>query len=150
MNFSSRTQMSSDEGSTLSIKSFYRYNHDSVIRESPINKIHLRKQQIKRETKHMLNHEVARELKGYLSNTYKLMDMCQQYRMLKQKQKAYSPTKLKQMEVKLNFVEKPDEANGEDDPKKKMTVYFGHENWNLVLNIMVGLRKSITALTMVK
>ena len=98
----------------------------------------------------MLNHEVARELKGYLSNTYKLMDMCQQYRMLKQKQKAYSPTKLKQMEVKLNFVEKPDEANGEDDPKKKMTVYFGHENWNLVLNIMVGLRKSITALTMVK
>jgi 1-phosphatidylinositol-4-phosphate 5-kinase len=27
-----------------------------------------------------------------------------------------------------------------------MTVYFGHENWNLVLNIMVGLRQSIKAL----
>lgn len=101
-----RTQLSSDEGSMLSIKSFYKYNHDSIIKDSPINKIHLRKQQIKRETKNTLNHEVARELKGFLSSTYKLMDLCHNYRALKQKQKAYSPTKLKQMEVKLNFVEK--------------------------------------------
>ena len=93
----------------ISIKSFYRYNHDSIIKESPINKIHLRKQQIQREVKSTLNHEVARELKGFLNNTYKLMDLCQSYRALKQKQKAYSPTKLKQMEVKLNFVEKPQE-----------------------------------------
>lgn len=27
-----------------------------------------------------------------------------------------------------------------------MKVYFGHENWNVVLNIMVGLRKSIKSL----
>jgi 1-phosphatidylinositol-4-phosphate 5-kinase len=27
-----------------------------------------------------------------------------------------------------------------------MTVYFGHENWNVVLNIMVGLRKSLKSL----
>ena len=34
------------------------------------------------------------------------MDLCNNYRKLKQKQKMYSPTKLKQMEVKLNLVEK--------------------------------------------
>jgi hypothetical protein len=37
------------------------------------------------------------------------MDLCQNYRKVKQKQKAYSPTKLKQMQVKLNFEEKPHE-----------------------------------------
>lgn len=75
------------------------------------------------------------------------MDVCQNYRNLKQKQKMYSPTKLKQMQVKLNLVERTPKEGDKLDPKKKMTVYFGHENWNLVLNIMVGLRRSITALT---
>ena len=34
------------------------------------------------------------------------MDLCNSYRNLKRKQKAYSPTKLKQMQAKLNLVEK--------------------------------------------
>ena len=34
------------------------------------------------------------------------MDLCQNYRTIKQKQKKYSPTKLKQMQVKLNLVDK--------------------------------------------
>ncbi|KAM3132411.1 hypothetical protein pb186bvf_015511 [Paramecium bursaria] len=28
-------------------------------------------------------------------------------------------------------------------PKQQISVYFGHENWNLILNIMIGLRKAI-------
>ena len=48
--------------------------------------------------------------------------------------------------MKYNIVDK--ELRWENDKKdnKKMTVYFGHENWNIVLNIMVGLRKSVKSL----
>ena len=76
------------------------------------------------------------------------MDLCHSYRSLKDKQRRYSPTKLKQMQVKLSMVnlQEEEKTNKEENPKKKMTVYFGHENWNLVLNIMVGLRKSIITL----
>ena len=55
--------------------------------------------------------------------------MCQVYRGLKEKQRRYSPTKIKQMRVKLNLVdkeEKEDGGNKEENKKKKMTVYFGH------------------------
>ena len=39
----------------------------------------------------------------------------------------YSPTKLKQMEAKLNLEEKkPSEEEENGETKKKMTVYFGH------------------------
>lgn len=30
--------------------------------------------------------------------------------------------------------------------KKNMSVYFGHENWNLVLNMMIGVRTSIKSI----
>ena len=40
-----------------------------------------------------------------------------------------------------------DEKNEKTVKKKKnVVIYFGHENWNLVLNLMVGLRKSIKSL----
>ena len=77
------------------------------------------------------------------------MQICNSYHDLKEKQKKNSPTKLKQMQIKLNLFNKQQDKDkneiGEKN-KKKMMVYFGHENWNLVLNIMVGLRKSIKAL----
>lgn len=89
-----------------------------------------------------------KELKGFLEGTFKIMDMCQNYREMKLKQRRYSPTKFRQMKRRLNMVDTKGEVEkGNSDVKKKMTVYFGHENWNLVLNIMVGLRKSIRALT---
>ena len=30
--------------------------------------------------------------------------------------------------------------------KKNISVYFGHENWNLVLNLMIGIRTSVKEL----
>jgi hypothetical protein len=27
--------------------------------------------------------------------------------------------------------------------KKKKVIYFGHENWNIMLNMMLGIRKSL-------
>jgi 1-phosphatidylinositol-4-phosphate 5-kinase len=27
--------------------------------------------------------------------------------------------------------------------KRNISVYFGHENWNLILNMMIGMRKSV-------
>lgn len=75
------------------------------------------------------------------------MELCQHYRTYTQKQRRFSPTKLKQMEAKLKLFDIDDsKKNKQPQPAEKMTVYFGHENWNLVLNIMVGLRQSIKAL----
>lgn len=54
------------------------------------------------------------------------MNLCQTYRSLKQRQRRYSPTKFKQMQVKLNLVNKQIEPEDAKDGKKKMTVYFGH------------------------
>lgn len=31
----------------------------------------------------------------------------------------------------------------QDDVRKNLSIYFGHENWNLVLNMMIGIRKAI-------
>lgn len=90
---------------------------------------------------------MANELKGFLDTTCKLMELCQHYRAYTQKQRRFSPTKLKQMEAKLKLFDIDDsKKNKQPQPAQKMTVYFGHENWNLVLNIMVGLRQSIKAL----
>lgn len=30
--------------------------------------------------------------------------------------------------------------------RKNLSIYFGHENWNLVLNMMIGIRKAIKSL----
>ena len=80
-----------------------------------------------------------------LEQVYKLMGLCEEYRELKEKERKFSPSKLKQLEVKYNIVEK--EVRNENAREKgKMTVYLGHENWNIVLNIMVGLRKSLKSL----
>ena len=46
--------------------------------------------------------------------------------------------------MKFNIMDKG--TSNEHSEKRKMTVYFGHENWNVVLNIMVGLRKSVKSL----
>jgi hypothetical protein len=43
-------------------------------------------------------------------------------------------------------LEEPEPVEEKKKKKKNVTVYFGHENWNLVLNLMVGLRKSIKSL----
>ncbi len=116
----------SDESSSLSIKNFYRYNHELSMRTTSLNKIHLRKEKIKKQTNATLNQEVVKELHGFLDSTYKLMNLCQTYRSLKQRQRRYSPTKFKQMQVKLNLVNKQIEPEDAKDGKKKMTVYFGH------------------------
>ena len=50
--------------------------------------------------------ETVRELQGFLESSYKLMDLCHSYRNIKRKQKVYSPTKLKQMQAKINLEEK--------------------------------------------
>ena len=78
------------------------------------------------------------------------MEACEEYRELKQIEKRYSPTKMKLKEAKMQAVYHNEEEKrkaGEGLKKKKnVMVYFGHENWNLVLNLMVGLRKSIRSL----
>lgn len=37
-----------DEGSSLSIKSFYKYNHELSVRSTSLNKLQLRKRQLNR------------------------------------------------------------------------------------------------------
>jgi hypothetical protein len=54
------------------------------------------------------------------------MNLCQQYRNLKQKQRKHSPTKLKQMQVKLNLFDKQVKHDNVQQNNDKMTVYFGH------------------------
>lgn len=46
--------------------------------------------------------------------------------------------------ISLNqtLVEGPESASG----GKTISIYFGHENWNLVLNMMIGIRKAIKSL----
>jgi hypothetical protein len=86
-----------------------------------------------------------KDIQTMLEQVYKLMGLCEEYRELKEKERKFSPSKLKQLEVKYNIVEK--EVRNENAREKgKMTVYLGHENWNIVLNIMVGLRKSLKSL----
>lgn len=102
----SKTQKSSEEGSFISIKSLYPYSHESTIKESSINKLHLRKEELRRETRATLNGQVNTELKSFLNHTYQLMELCSSYRTLKNQQKAYSPTKLKQIEARLKQQEK--------------------------------------------
>jgi 1-phosphatidylinositol-4-phosphate 5-kinase len=34
----------------------------------------------------------------------------------------------------------------QDEVKHNISVYFGHENWNLILNMMIGMRKAIKSL----
>lgn len=53
--------------------------------------------------------------------------MCSQYRNNKQREKKHSPTKLKQMQVKLNLFDKQIiHGASQSKTKQKMTVYFGH------------------------
>lgn len=33
-----------------------------------------------------------------------------------------------------------------DKIRKNISIYFGHENWNLVLNLMIGIRTSLKKL----
>ena len=113
---------------------------------SLLNKIQKRKEQINRENRHSFGQEVAFGLKGFLEKTEGIMNLCQQYREHQGRLRKFSPTKLKQMQVKLSLFDREGEHKQEVKTKEKMTVYFGHENWNLVLNIMVGLRKSIKSL----
>lgn len=130
---------------SVSLKSLYKYNYEDSLRSTPLNKIQVRREKFKKENKNGFNLEVAKELKGFLETSYKIMELCHTHRTYQQRQKKFSPTKLKQMQVKLNLFDKQVQPDRPAE-KQKMTVYFGHENWNLVLNIMVGLRKSIKAL----
>ena len=34
----------------------------------------------------------------------------------------------------------------EAEVRKNLSIYFGHENWSIVLNMMLGIRKAITSL----
>lgn len=69
---------------------------------------------------------------------------------MKQLSRKYSPTKLKLKEVKIQAITQKEsrvkEEEKKETKKKNILVYFGHKNWNLVLNLMVGLRKSIRSL----
>ena len=40
----------------------------------------------------------------------------------------------------------PRKSLKEKDAKKNMGIYFGHENWNLVLNMMIGIRTSVKSI----
>lgn len=86
-----------------------------------------------------------KDIQTMLEQVYKLMGLCEEYRELKEKERKFSPSKLKQLEVKYNIVDK-EVRNEHSREKGRMTVYLGHENWNIVLNIMVGLRKSLKSL----
>jgi hypothetical protein len=57
----------------------------------------MRKKKIKNESKSHLNMEVVSDLKGFLDSTFRMMELCHHYREYNQKQKKFSPTKLKQM-----------------------------------------------------
>ena len=37
-----------------------------------------------------------------------------------------------------------------DEAKKNISIYFGHENWNLMLNMMIGIRTAVKSLFNVK
>lgn len=142
---SAHTSNTADE--ELSLRSLYKYNYADSLRTTSINKIQSRKRKIKHESRQQLSLEVASELRGFLDSTCRLMELCQHYRAHAQRQRRFSPTKLKQMQAKLKLFDIDDSKRSRpQQPAQKMTVYFGHENWNLVLNIMVGLRQSIKAL----
>ena len=143
---SAQTSNTADEEAP-SLRSLYKYNHADSLKASSINRIQSRKKKIKNESRQQLSLEVANDLKGFLDSACKMMELCHHYRHFTQKQRRFSPTKLKQMEAKLKLFDIDDsKRNRPADSNQKMTVYFGHENWNLVLNIMVGLRQSIKAL----
>lgn len=58
---------------------------------------------MKREMKSHLNIEVVNQLKGFLDQTYKMMELCQRYRGYNERKRKFSPSKLKQMEAKLKI-----------------------------------------------
>jgi hypothetical protein len=47
-----------------------------------------------------------KDIQSMLQQVYKLTDYCDEYRDLKEKEKKFSPSKLKQLEVKFNIVDK--------------------------------------------
>lgn len=56
-----------------------------------------------------------------------MMELCHHYRSCYQKQKKFSPTKLKQMEAKLKLFDiNNDKKSKTGDNNQRMTVYFGH------------------------
>lgn len=67
-----------------------------------------------------------KDIQAVLQNVYRLIDCCDEYRSCKEKEKKFSPSKLKQLELKYNIVEKEMEHESSTKDKKKMTVYFGH------------------------
>ena len=88
-------------------------------------------------------------LQGIMDKCYKAMNACSEYRELKQLSSRYSPSKLRLKEAKMMAINNKSQDEEEEKAKKKkknVQVYFGHPNWNLVLNLMVGLRKSIREL----
>ena len=52
------------------------------------------------------------------------MEICNSYHGMKEKQKKNSPTKLKQMQIKLNIFDR--QQHNDSSKSKKMIVYFGH------------------------
>jgi hypothetical protein len=107
-NNSGKTGLTADDDS-FSLRSLYKYNYADSMRDTAINKIQNRKRKIRNESRSHLNVEVASELKGFLEGTYKLMELCQNYRGYTQRQKKFSPTKLKQMEAKLKLIDIDDD-----------------------------------------
>ncbi len=67
-----------------------------------------------------------KDIQSTLQQVYKLMESCEEYRNFKEKEKKFSPSKLKQLEVKYNIVDKELKNETTNKEKKKMTVYFGH------------------------
>ena len=95
---------------------------------------------------------MIKELQKLMDRTFRMMNICHEYHELKAMENKNSPNKLKLKEAKLQLINKQTEVETKEkeEPikkkKKNVTVYLGHENWNLVLNLMVGLRKSVKSL----
>lgn len=93
--------------------------------------------------------KIMNELKLCLDKVNILQEVCRELKN-KEDHERNALKKKKGLEVKLEVVKKANEENqageAEEKRKKNLAVYFGHPNWNLVLNLMVGMRQSIKTL----
>lgn len=77
---------------------------------------------------------VSMSTPGELSNSSELPEMRLKKRAL-------------QIQTESKGLERKQTSRGNDaERRKNISVFFGHENWNLVLNMMIGLRTSIKSI----
>lgn len=153
----SQKSWSVDQESSLSSLTFFGkyFTHEASIAstsdmdvryEEEMSRLKRRKQKIQVQENNDINREMVKELEDIMEKCYKAMNACGEYRELKQLSQKYSPSKLRLKEAKMMAIHNHSNDEEEKGRKKNIQVYFGHPNWNLVLNLMVGLRKSIRSL----